>query len=261
LSLGRPESDEQRLEDYVVSGLVDYDDVAYDSHADLLYDLARQLVEHFRGYLSEDETRSVLRQNRQAIAHNVHVQMQAHHWEETAGYDIVVNKGFTDLKEPSFSRTEPIADFRVSPPDKSNMAKYLFGRFSRSLFAVEKFQSDTERVLAVILERDAEKWFKPAKGQFQIFYKSGADHLEYQPDFVAETPTGIFMLEPKMRSQMQDPVVLAKRDAAVAWCARATAHTATYAGKPWTYALIPHDEIAENMTIDGLVHRFAQNSG
>ena len=40
--------EEARLEDYIVSGLVDFDDVAYDEHADLLYDLAGQVVQHFR---------------------------------------------------------------------------------------------------------------------------------------------------------------------------------------------------------------------
>jgi type III restriction enzyme len=62
----------------------------------------------------------------------------------------------------------------------------------------------------VILERDAIKWFKPAKGQFQIFYRHGADHLEYQPDFIAETADTIYMLEPKKRMELNDPVVMAK---------------------------------------------------
>ena len=48
------------------------------------------------------------------------------------------------------------------------MAKYQFGGFKRCLYPVQKFQSDAERKLAVILEREASKWFKPAKGQFQI---------------------------------------------------------------------------------------------
>lgn len=39
-------------------------------------------------------------------------------------------------------------------------------------------QSEADRLLAVILECEATKWFKPAKGQFQIFYKSGPDHPE-----------------------------------------------------------------------------------
>jgi len=47
----------------------------------------------------------------------------------------------------------------------------------------------------VILEREATKWFKPAKGQFQIYYKAGADHPEYQPDFVAETDSVIYIME------------------------------------------------------------------
>jgi hypothetical protein len=34
-------------------------------------------------------------------------------------------------------------------------------------------------------------------------------------------------------------------------------HAATCGGKPWKYALIPHDAIAENMTLAGLVAQFA----
>jgi type III restriction enzyme len=118
---------------------------------------------------------------------------------------------------------------------------------------VQKFQSEAERILAVILDREANRWFKPAKGQFQIFYKSGADHLEYQPDFVAETADAIYMMEPKAKNQMEDAEVLAKRDSAIQWCEQAGAHAATCGGKPWTYALIAHDRIAANMTIAGLV--------
>ncbi|MCK7477186.1 MAG: hypothetical protein M0C28_06510 [Candidatus Moduliflexus flocculans] len=67
---------------------------------------------------------------------------------------------------------EPPADYRVAPADKSNMAKYLFGGFERCLYPAQKFDSEAERKLAVILERDAIKWFRPAKGQFQIFYRA-----------------------------------------------------------------------------------------
>jgi type III restriction enzyme len=61
------------------------------------------------------------------------------------------------------------------------------------------------------------------------------------------------MLEPKAKNQMEDSDVLAKRDAAMKWCKRATAHATTCGGKPWKYALIAHDRIAANMTIAGLV--------
>ena len=68
LALGRGGLEEARLEDYVVSGLVDFDDISYDEHADLLYDLAGQMVQHFRTYLSEEDTRKVLRCYQKDIA-------------------------------------------------------------------------------------------------------------------------------------------------------------------------------------------------
>ncbi len=259
IAMGKGGTQELRLEDYVVSGLVDFDDVSYDAHADLLYDLSGQVVNRLRSYLpDEHEVRKVLSSYQRTIAEFVHAQMQEHSWEKATGYEVKISKGFTQLKPSAYTTLAggPALDYRKPPSDKSNMAKYLFGGFNRCLYPVQKFQSDTERKLSVILEREASKWFKPAKGQFQIYYKSGADHLEYQPDFVAETEATIYMLEPKARSEMQDPMVIAKRDVAVRWCERASDHTRTYHGKPWTYLLIPHDAVAENMTLSGLAAQF-----
>ncbi|MFO7534356.1 MAG: DEAD/DEAH box helicase family protein [Kiritimatiellia bacterium] len=259
IAMGKGGIEEARLEDYVVSGLVDFDDVSYDAHADLLYDLAGQVVKHFNGYLpDENETRKVLGCYQRDIARFVHVQMQEHYWEKATGYEVKISLGFCELKRSAYtaSAAEPVLDYRQPPADKSNMAKYLFGGFSRCLFPVQKFQSDPERKLAVILERESAKWFKPAKGQFLIFYKSGADQLEYQPDFVAETEAVIYMLEPKRRDEMASPEVVAKKDVAVKWCKQASDHANTYKGKPWKYLLIPHDVIADNMTLEFLASQF-----
>ncbi|MDR3569322.1 MAG: DEAD/DEAH box helicase family protein [Syntrophobacteraceae bacterium] len=258
LALDRYDSQEKRLEDYVVAGLFDFDDISYDDHADLLYDLAAQTVNHFRTYLSDEDTCKVLRCHQRDIARFIHTQMQAHYWEEAIGYEIKVSKGFTELKPSAytFSANEPPLDFRISPSDKSNMAKYLFGGFERCLYSVQKFDSDAERKLALILDREAIKWFRPAKGQFQIFYRDGADHLEYLPDFVAETAHMILMLELKANNQMNDLAVLAKMESAVQWCANASAHAQSYGGKPWRYLLIPYGEIATNITIENLAARF-----
>ncbi len=53
------------------------------------------------------------------------------------------------------------------------------------------------------------------------------------------------------------PEVLAKKEVAVRWCQRASEYARTYGGKPWKYLLIPHDAIAENMTLAGLAGQFA----
>ena len=109
-------------------------------------------------------------------------------------------------------------------------------------------------LLAVIVDRESQKWFRPVRGQFLIFYKWGAEQPEYQPDFVAETESSIYMIETKAKNEMDDPEVLAKRDAAVTWCERATIHAATYKGKAWKYLLVPHDAIADNITLPRLEH-------
>ncbi len=258
LNFGGNMQEEFRLEDYVVRGLVDFDDISYDDHADLLYELAGQLVRHLKSYLSDEETRNVLIYYQKQLAAFVHAQMQAHQWEKAIGYEVKVNKGFTELKEPAFTQKEgePINDFRQTVADKSKIPQMLFGGFKRCLYPVQKFQSDTERKLAVILDRESQKWLKPAKGQFLIFYKAGVEHPEYIPDFVAETERCIYMLESKARNEMTAAEVLAKKDAAAKWCAQATDHNLKNGGKPWRYALIPHDAIADNMTLDGLAGSF-----
>ena len=47
------------------------------------------------------------------------------------------------------------------------------------------------RRFACILEDDpgVERWFKPAKGQFQIFYRHQHQDQPYEPDFAVETKT------------------------------------------------------------------------
>lgn len=258
LAMGKGGIEEERLEDYVVSGLVDYDDISYDDHADLLYDLAGQTVHHFQSYLAKEDISKVLRCHQREIARFIHTQMQEHFWEEKGELEVKVSRGFTELRQSAYAHlaAEPTADYRISPPDKSNMAKYLFGGFARCLFPTQKFESEAERRLAVILERDAEKWFRPARGQFQIYYRQGTTPLEYQPDFVAETYDTIYMLESKARNQMKDPTVLAKKEAALQWCAYASNFTSGYSGKPWRYVLIPDNEIAVNMTLASLANQF-----
>jgi type III restriction enzyme len=263
IPLGKGGIDELRLEDYVVSGLIDFDDVAYDDNADLLYDLASQTVQHFKSYLTDEEdVRRILRVYQREITRLIHAQMQEHYWEDEVDYEVKINGGFSELKQRAYTQVadEAILDYRQSPKDKSNMKRYLFAGFTRCLYSEEKFDSDSERMLAVILEREAQRWFKPTRGQFQIYYKWGTEHPEYQPDFVVETANGIYMLEPKMKSEMTDAQVIAKRDVAVAWCVHASKHAAGHGGKTWTYVLIPHDAISENMTVQGLADRFTVKS-
>ena len=250
---------EKRLEDYLVHALIDYDDISYDDHAGLLYDLSGQMVNHLKSYLTEEEkVENVLLYYQKKLAGLIHSQMQQHQWESTVEYEVAVKKGFTPLKQSAYTALSgPPQYFRQTVEDKSKIGQIVFGGFARCLYPLQKFQSDTERKFAVILEKESDssilKWFKPAKGQFQIFYKFENNHPEYVPDFVVETTNCIYMCETKARNEMNDHEVLAKREAAAQWCRHASDHSLSNGGKPWKYILIPHDIIAENMTLEGLV--------
>jgi type III restriction enzyme len=262
LEIKTDNSEEFQLENYIVKNLVNFDDICYDENADLLYDLASQVISHFLTYLSEEETQKVLYDYQIEIANVVHNQMIKHFWEDDkVEYKYEISKGFTSLKESAYTtNTKHYLDYRISPPDKSNMSKYLFTGFSKCLYQEQKFQSEAERVLSIILERDAIKWFKPARGQFQIYYKWDGNYLEYQPDFVAETAEIIYILEPKNRDEIDNPQVVAKKDVAVKWCQNASNYMLQHNGKPWVYVLIPHDAIAQNMTLTGLSDAFGERS-
>ncbi|WP_426306171.1 DEAD/DEAH box helicase [Acidovorax facilis] len=245
---------QRRLEDYVVHALIDYDDIDYNTQASLLYDLAGQVVAHLRSYLKdEEEVRNVLDLDRQAIARNVYAQMHAH-FEESAseGYTVDVRRGFTTLRAPTYTvgAGQVVRDYRETPEDLGRIKQMVFGGFSRCLYPLQKFDSDTERKFAVLLERDADKWLKPAKGQFQMFYKLGAEQPEYVPDFVAETAHHVLMVETKASKDMESAEVKAKAQAGALWCKHATGHTLSVGGKPWKYLLVSHEQVTADKTLN-----------
>ena len=102
----------------------------------------------------------------------------------------------------------------------------------------------------MLLERDADKWLKPAKGQFQMFYKLGAEQPEYVPDFVAETAHHVLMVETKASKEMESAEVKAKAQAGALWCKNATDHTRSVGGKPWKYLLVSHEQVTADKTLN-----------
>jgi type III restriction enzyme len=248
----------QNPEDFIVHALIDYDDISYDEHADLIYELAGQAIEHLKSYLSEDEVKNILSGNRQLIAKTIHAQMAEHFWEKATSYEVEVRSGFTPLKKCAYTINAGQAahSYRDTVIDKNKIKQMLFGGFSKCLYPLQKFDSDTERRFAVILERDALKWFKPGKGQFKIYYRDGAEHPEYVPDFVAETDDHVLMVETKAQKEMKDAKVLTKADAANKWCENASQHLLKNGGKEWKYLLIPHDEVKEHNVLSNYIQRY-----
>ena len=246
--------EEERLEDYLVRGLIDFDDIDYDEQADFLYKLAGQAVAHLRTYLeSDDDVCNVLQYHQNVLVNLIHTQMQAHYVEQGADFDVVVSRGFTTLTPSTLScrAGETLRDFRAPVEDRQRIRGMLFGGFNRCLFPIQKFDSDPERRFSVVLEDEPTvlKWFRPSPQDIRIHLNHGEDR--YQPDFVVETEDRKYVCEVKRESELDDPTVQAKARAAALFCARAT----EFDEKPWTYLLIPDRDITAASTLNGLAAR------
>ena len=252
-----PHKKYQRLEDYIVEHLVDKDDIAYDDHAEMIYNLAGQAVAHFNDVkeYTEDELHNIFFGYGKLLADNIHAQMAEHHWEKASGYEVRVSAGFSPLKEAAYTKAkdQPVYNYRDTVAEVGKIKQMLFGGFAKCLYPYQKFDSDTERRFSVMLERDSVKWFKPVSGQFQIVYKDGVEHRQYQPDFVAELDSEVLMVETKARNEMDDPIVQAKADAALEYCGNASEYLQANGGKSWRYVLVAHDEVLENRSVKDLI--------
>ncbi|NOT18096.1 MAG: DEAD/DEAH box helicase family protein [Sulfuriferula sp.] len=247
---------EARLEDYIVRELINFDDVSYDEQADLIYNLAGQAVTHFKSYLkTEGELHNVLANQCKAIADNIHLQMFQHYFEDVSESEVVVSQGFTPLKPSAITTEGEVLTLHQAPPEKRKIAQVVYGGFEKCAYTYQKFHSDTERIFASILERDASLWFRPLSGQFNIYYRDGVNQPEYVPDFVATTQSLNLIIEAKKAADIDCTEVKAKTAAAVEWCKHASEYAQKHGGKPWKYLLIPHDAVAVNKTLSGFIQK------
>ncbi|MED4256710.1 DEAD/DEAH box helicase family protein [Priestia megaterium] len=245
---------EEHLENYIVSSLMNYPDISYDEHSELLYKLSGQLVTHLQSYLPDDKSvENVLLYNQNRLAELIHEQMKDNYYQEAAAYEVKVSKGFETLKPVHYTASIEYGErnFREPVEDKLKMKTMVFSGFSNCLYRTQKFDSDSERRFAVICENDVsvKKWFKPSSGQLKIYY--GHSNV-YNPDFVLETCDEKLICEIKRKGEMGDKVVQEKARAVLNWCNHANEHEKQHGGKKWVYMIVPHDEVNENMTIEGL---------
>ena len=255
---------EDRLEDYLVVHLIDFEQVDYDANADLLYRLSAQMIAHLRSYLGdEDAVENVLIHQGKSLAQFIFRQMMRHYVETPTRYRARISKGFQILEPLTFKVADPSAvrDFRAPVVPAADTRRHVFGGFRKCVYPQQSFQSDEERRFAVLIdsihEPDVVRWVKPGRKQFQIEYRRTE---RYEPDFVVETASEKLIVEIKARKDLEDETVKAKAKAARTWVGHANAHAKSYAGQPWRYLLIPHDAMLENATLAGLVARFSQTA-
>lgn len=242
-------------ENEIVRHLIIHDDIDYMTTSDLLYSLIGDAKKHFLTYLTENEAERVLRDRQKTIAEIIYSQMKQHFFREETVFRATEMRPFSRI-ESSFGgkfKSDEIYDLRAAMPAGEVRSKVFTG-FKKSCHTLYKFDSNTERTFAIVLENDKEvlKWMRPSPKQFNIYYGSGGCS-RYEPDFVAETADMIYMIETKASNELTLPEVLEKANAAQVYCDAASAWNAEHGGKPWIYALVSHDEVRLNSSFHYLM--------
>lgn len=242
-------------ENEILRHLIVKDDVDYGSTADLLYSLVRDAKKHFHTYLTEEEAEKVMRDRQKTIADIIYAQMHEHFFRDETTYRTSEMRPFSRI-ETSFGgkfKTDEIYDLRATVATGDVRCK-VFSGFKKACHTLYKFDSNTERTFAIVLEndKDVQKWLRPSPKQFNIYYgPSGVNR--YEPDFIVETEAGIFMVETKASNELRNRDVLEKAAAAIVYCRAVSEWNKDNGGKPWTYALVSHNEVRINSSFKYLM--------
>lgn len=134
----------------------------------------------------------------------------------------------------------------------------LFTGIKRGVFNTAKFDSkEGELTLARILETDddVQNWLRPHPKEFNITYNHGHN---YEPDFVVETESTIYLVEVKGEDKLNDPDVIAKKKRGIQYCKVASRWGKANGYKEWRYLFIPSKQVMPNFSFMLLAKRFQE---
>ena len=240
----------------IVSELINYDDIDYDKCNKLLYHLADQVLDNIASYDYEPKVvAAIVHQFKHNIAEKIYQQIMEHFEIKSSGFKASKILPFVKILPQNMTEVPGYGkrDFRDIIEPKSAVKKYIFTGFLKSYFTENKFDSSTEQDFSFVLETDNSvlRWLRPAQKQFNIYW--GKDGSNYEPDFIVETDSTIYMIEIKASKEIGDQEVNEKRVAAELYCKKATSFTTENGGKPWRYIILRHDIVTRTNSFSYLI--------
>ncbi|MGE4571757.1 MAG: DEAD/DEAH box helicase family protein [Candidatus Izemoplasmatales bacterium] len=233
-------------------------EIDYEKCSEIIQKVVIQFLEYYRGKYSEDDVRNIILSYQRDIIDKFKNQL-LNHWAVKYN-DILetVSEIETVIYGDALDRH---ADTEIKniyePSGENNIKSLIYDGAKKAVKTPYKFDSEPERKFAVVCEEseDVLQWLRPAAKQFNITYNRGK---RYQPDFVVEDKDTYYLVEVKSRKELNDPIVLAKKDRAIKYCSVASAYNTARGYKPFKYLFIPHDEIELNTSFTILKNRFIE---
>lgn len=220
-------------------------EISVDEDADYILNIVQQYLALIDG--SEADKNKIVRRYAKLIIDDIVKQIHENMDRQTY-YTHVVQKDLIVFRKAvrNVRADGGEVNFRKTIANKNGIKKYVFTGYKKSYYNINAFDSDTERLVSVILEDDKDviRWIKPPLNQLGLFWRAGQ---QYNPDFLVETPTAKYMIEVKAKNEVKNPDVVGKAKEGIKWCKYAS--IVDFDKKPWEYKLITDEVISVGNTL------------
>ena len=230
-------------------------EIDYEKCSDLLFKLITQLCDHYVVRYGINGMQNIVMMHKRDIGNKIYKQMMQHFYCENGFLqEEVVGTRNYNLQQSYHYKVEVglFDDFT------EDIRSVLFTGIKRGVFSTAKFDSkEGELTLARVLETDADvqNWLRPHPKEFNITYNHGRN---YEPDFVVETESTIYLVEVKGEDKLNDPDVIAKKKRGIQYCEVASRWGKANGYKEWRYLFIPSKQVMPNSSFMLLAKRFQE---
>lgn len=227
-------------------------EIDYEKCSALLFKLITQVCDYYADRYGINGMQNIIMMYKRDIGNKIYKQMLQHFYCENGFLqEEVIGTRNYNLQQ-SYSYVERVDLFSTYT---SKIQSVLFDGIKKGVFDRAKFDSHPELLLARVLEYDShvQNWLRPAPQEFNITYNHG--HF-YEPDFVVETESVIYLVEVKGEDKLNDTDVIAKKKRGIQYCEVATRWGKANGYKEWRYLFIPSKQVMPNSSFMQLVQRF-----
>ncbi len=228
-------------------------EIDYEKCSALLFKLITQLCEQYEAQYGVNGMRNIVMMYKRDIGNKIYSQMMQHFYCENGFLqEEVIGTRKYNLQQSYHYKVEAglFEDFT------GDIRSVLFTGIKRGVFSVAKFDSrEGELTLARVLETDGDvqNWLRPHPKEFNITYNHGRN---YEPDFVVETESRIYLVEVKGEDKLRHPDVIAKKKRGIQYCEVASRWGKANGYKEWRYLFIPSKQVMPSSSFMQLAKRF-----
>jgi len=243
----------------LVDAIRQISEIDYEKATSTVQSIVRQFLTFYRNKYSESEVNNICTMYIQDITEQLKSQLLQNLAVVHKGIVEVVSGIETKIVSNVLNIESNIKDIYEAPETGTSIKSLVYSGANKSVVSPFKFDSNPERIFALVCEHSPEviQWLRPNQKQFNITYDR---NKLYIPDFVVETATDYYLVEVKGLNMLDNPQVKAKQERAIQYCKLASEYNIANEYKPFTYLFIPEDQFDTTTSFGSLI-RFRNNNG